>query len=162
MKLILNKHLLHKIVSKLAIAAMLNLSVSCSTIATESSIEGMQLLKNYNHQAMQGIDSKVGVISKKGGLNIKYELGRVATDSNIRKGGDFTDRAKRAAKGAQWYREQVINGQVVHLAHLKNGKLLASFPLKGMNFSVDIKKPTDLADALLMILSYPGIQTADR
>jgi len=43
----------------------------------------------------------------------------------------------------------------VHLAWTKQKRLLASYPKSGINFSVNVKTFEELADALLIILSYP-------
>src|SRR5438309_1303373 len=38
----------------------------------------MKLLPGYVHEARRGIDSRVGVIYKKDGLSISYDIGRMA------------------------------------------------------------------------------------
>jgi hypothetical protein len=115
----------------------------------------IKLLPGYVHEPKQGFDSIVGLIEKKGGLTIMYEIGRVAKPGALALGGDFSDRAKNLKEiQRQWYKEQTIAGQAVHIAMAKDGGLYVSFPESGVNFSVMIKTAEDVADALLMILSY--------
>ena len=56
----------------------------------------------------------------------------------------------------RWYREQVVNNQPVHLAYRKDQVLLISYPLKGINLHVTVRTVDEMAEALLMILTYPG------
>ena len=142
----------------LALVGGLLLSIVSSLFAdsADSRLGGMRLLDGFEHQALEGIDSKVGVIQKKKGLKINYEIGTLPKAGMPRMGGQFTDKAKALPEvDLTWYREQTINGQAVHLAKRKDGVLLVSFPQKGINFSAQIDSEEELTDALLMILSYP-------
>jgi len=124
---------------------------------TNTRLGGMRLLEGYEHEVQQGIDSVVGRISKKGGLQINYEIGAVSKPGEPRFGGQFSDRPQLTPKEQlRWYREQLINGQPVHLAYRKDNVLLVSFPQKGTNFRVAVESPETMADALLMILTYPS------
>jgi len=117
---------------------------------------GMRLLPGYTHKPLQGIDSIVGQIVKDTGWKITYEIGRVSKPGRPRMGGDFRNRAKLAPKtNVRWYRRQIVGGQPVDIAMQKDNLLLASFPEKGMNFSAKIGSSEHLADAMLMILTYP-------
>ncbi|MCP5534802.1 MAG: hypothetical protein H7A51_01045 [Akkermansiaceae bacterium] len=137
-------------------SALLCFTVNSPAEAASPALGGMQLLKGYEHKVLQGIDSRVGIISKKDGLQIHYEIGSIPKPGSPGLGGQFSDRAKLTPKQQLlWYREQTINGQPVHLAHCKDGLLLVSFPQKGTNFRVQVNSPNDMADALLMILTYP-------
>ena len=76
-------------------------------------------------------------------------------------GGQFTDRAQRTPEAQlRWYREQTVNGQPVHLAHRLDDILLISYPKQGMSFSVQVQTPSEMAEALLMILTYPSRNAA--
>ncbi len=131
-------------------------SMTGSSFAADAPLGGMQLLPGYVHNPLQGIDSVVGEIKKEGGLRIMYEIGAVIPPGQPRFGGSFSDRPKMTPKqSVRWYREQMVNGQPVHIAYLKNDSLLASYPQKGINFHVQVKTTEELADALLMILTYP-------
>ncbi len=117
----------------------------------------LKLLDSYTHKKLQGFDSLPGVISKPGGLQIYYEIGAIPKPGAPQFGSQFTDKAKNTpAKQRQWYKEQIIAGQPVHLAYTNTGVLIASFPKSGINFRVDVKSDEDLAEALLTILSYPS------
>jgi hypothetical protein len=127
------------------------------TRADETRLGGMQLLPGYGHVPLQGFDSIVGQIKIDKGLTISYEIGGVVKAGAPRFGGSFSDRPKLAPKDSiHWYREQVVGGQDAHLAHSKDDILMVSFPEKGMNFSVKVKTSSEMADALLMILTYPN------
>ncbi len=125
-------------------------------LAADARLGGMRLLEGYEHQPLQGFDSIVGKISKKAGLQISYEIGSVPKPGAPRFGGQFSDRPKLTPKDqVRWYLEQTVNGQPVHLAYRKDNVLLVSFPQKGMNFSVTVRSADEMAEALLMILTYP-------
>lgn len=139
--------------------AMLFLGVIAAgpTSAADARLGGMRLLKGYKHQALQGFDSIVGKISKKDGLQISYEIGGLPKPGGLRLGGQFSDRPKLTPKNrVRWYLEQTVNGQPVHLAYRKDNILLVSFPKKGMNFTATVRSADEMAEALLMILTYPN------
>jgi|GEM_PF-3779145 len=117
---------------------------------------GMRLLPGYQHQPMQGHDSIVGRIIKTGGLEIGYEIGRVTEPGTVRTGGSFQDRPKKMPKDhVRWYSEQVVDGQPMHVAYRKDKILFVSFPNKGINFSAKISNADEMADMLMMIMTYP-------
>ena len=129
-------------------------------------LRGLRLLAGYTHSSQQGFDSLVGDIRKEDGLRIQYEIGRVVEPGQPRLGGDFRDRARLTPKDeVLWYREQVVAGEPVHVAYRKDKVLLASFPRTGMNFRASVGSMEQLADSLLMILTYPepvGARTEPR
>ncbi|MCA9067776.1 MAG: hypothetical protein KDA84_02570 [Planctomycetaceae bacterium] len=116
----------------------------------------IQLLPGYTHKALQGIDSQPGVIEKEGGLKIHYDIGAVIPPGQPRFGGSFSDQPKAIPKNRrEWYKEQIIAGQPVHIAYTKQHVLMAAFPKGGINFSVKAETNEEITEALLMILSYP-------
>ena len=124
--------------------------------AGDARLGGMKLLPGYKHQPLRGIDSIVGEIKKDGGLRITYEIGAIPKPGAPRLGGSFSDRPKLIPiQNVRWYREQIVNGQPVHLAYRKDN-VLVSFPKKGMNMSVTVRSADEMAVALLMILTYPN------
>jgi hypothetical protein len=132
------------------------LSLMTSGVFAADRIGGMRLLPGYKHQPLQGFDSIVGKIAKEGGLQINYDIGALPKPGGLVLGGSFSDRPKLTPKGnLRWYREQVINGQPVHLAYRKDNILLVSYPKNGVNLSVRIRSAEEMAEALLMILTYP-------
>lgn len=127
-----------------------------SADADDKHLGGMKLLPGYKHQPLQGIDSIVGKVTNPKGLDIMYEIGGIPKAGAPRFGGQFSDRPKLMPKDQlRWYQEQTVNGQPVHLAHRKDDYLMVSFPKKGMNISVKVTTPQEMAEALLMILTIP-------
>lgn len=117
----------------------------------------IKLPAGYVHEPLQGIDSIVGRITKKDGLTINYEIGRVTKPGQPALGGDFQDQAKAVpAAQRQWYQEQTIAGQQVHAAYDKQGMLIVTFPQSGVNFVTIAKTPAQVAEALLIVLSHQG------
>lgn len=136
-------------------AAALSL-VTSALFAADPPLGGMKLLPGYKHQPLQGIDSIVGEIKKEGGLRIMYEIGAVIKPGAPRFGGSFTDRPKQTPKDqARWYDERVVGGQPMHVAYRKDNLLLVSFPQKGMNLSATVRTADEMAEVLLMIMTYP-------
>ncbi|MCH7729876.1 MAG: hypothetical protein IH991_25910 [Planctomycetes bacterium] len=141
---------------------LVGVMVTSPASAADARLGGMRLLVGYKHQPLQGFDSIVGKIEKEGGLRINYEIGHVPKPGAPRFGGSFSDRPKLTPKDkVRWYREQVVNGQAVHIAYRKDNVLMVSYPKKGMNFSVTIRSTDEMAEALLMILTYPDPVAGD-
>jgi hypothetical protein len=131
--------------------------VFCGTIlAADPPPPGaLQLLPGYTHVPKQGFDSVAGEISKKDGLTIQYEIGRVRKPGAFALGGDFSDRAA-GLRDAEWLKKQVVNGQTMNVAYSKDNMLYVSFPESGVNFHVKAKTPEEVAEVLLMLLTYPA------
>jgi hypothetical protein len=105
---------------------------------------GMKLLSGYQHQKLQGIDTHVGKVWKDGGLSIQYDIGKLA--------GNY---AKAQAKDEPlWHKEQVIGGRTLHLALAKDKKFYVTLPEWNANFWGQVKTEEDIADILLMVLTY--------
>ncbi len=139
------------------------LSLTATDAFSAHPLGGMRLLEGYKHRALQGIDSTVGQVEKKGGMTIHYEIGRITPPGAPATGGSFSDNAKMTPrKLLRWYREQTVNGQPVHIAYRNDNVLLVSFPRKGMNMNVRVRSIDEMADALTMILTYPGPEVKDR
>ncbi len=120
------------------------------SLAEASAPMGIKLLTGYTHKAGTDFEgNKVGVISKEGGVKIRYEIGMSqghAVDLNMK------DRYR-------WYKEQIIQGRKIKLALDRENELLITIPLdeksswNAANFYGVIKKPEDMVDMTLMILS---------
>jgi hypothetical protein len=116
----------------------------------------MTLLPGYVHQPLQGIDSIVGRVAKKGGLTINYDIGGVTPPGAPRFGGSWSNQAERyPAKQALWRQKQTIGGHDVHIVHTKSKRLIISMAFKklGINISAEARTPQDVADVLLMALT---------
>ena len=147
-------------IAVIAVAALCSASaiaVALQGDAKDKAPGGVQLLTGYTHRSLQGIDSRPGEITKKGGLRISYDIGAIPKPGAPRFGGSYTDWTKRVPeKDRRWFREQTINGQPVHLVYTKAKRLTVSYPKGGINFSCEAKTEADLVDALLITLSYSG------
>jgi hypothetical protein len=133
-------------------------ALSTNALAARPVPGGIQLLPGYEHKPLQGFDSIVGVIEKQGGLQIHYDIGRITPPGQPEIGGDFRDAAERLGHDKTygvWYKEQVVNGQPVHIACGKDHTLRVTFPQSGVNFSTKAETVEGVTEALLMLLTYP-------
>lgn len=109
----------------------------------------------YKHEQLQGFDSVPGRIVKEGGLKISYDIGGIPKPGAPRLGGQFTDHPKNMPKAQQkWYKERTIAKQPVHMALSKDDRLYVSFPLSGINFSVEASSKEKTEEALSILLTY--------
>jgi hypothetical protein len=150
-----------RLLSGLLLGSVVLFAASRARAAERPAPGNVQLLPGYAHEPLQGFDSVVGKITKKGGLTINYEIGRVPKPGGLAIGGDFSNAAVRAPeKDRRWLKQQVVAGEPVDIVWMKNDTLIASFPKSGANFTTTAKTPEELADALLIVLSYPGPKPA--
>lgn len=134
----------HHVATLVAILAMGIGAVALAAEPDNPTPGGIKLLSGYKHKKLQGIDTRVGEFSKEGGLSIKYDIGRLA--------GNY---AKSQAKEEPlWHKEQVIGGRPVHLTLAKDKTLFVTLPEANANFYGTAKSEEDIADILLMVLSY--------
>ena len=108
----------------------------------------ISLLPGYHHRIGQGIDSKVGRIWKDKGLVIHYDVGELA--------GDYTECGRPCGwtKGEMWRREQLVQGQKVVCVFTNKRRLVVSFPGAHANFYGIAKTDKQLAEMLLMVLTF--------
>lgn len=112
----------------------------------------IKLIKGYKHQSIPADDAVSGEIYKEHELVIRYEMGGM-------QGITANPRNKKKYK---WYKEQIINGRQVNIALTQDDDLIVSFILGpnpetttyAANFTARISNPEDLADALIMILTF--------
>ncbi len=106
----------------------------------------IQLLPGYLDTRMRPIDSAgAGRISKADGVLISYDIGLAA--------GHY-ETHQEWADHALWRTDQVINGKRVVCIYTKSKQLLVTFPDDLANFYAKIRAPRDLADMMLMVLTY--------
>jgi hypothetical protein len=105
----------------------------------------IELFDGYTHTPKRGIDSTVGEISKPGGMTIHYDIGDLA--------GLFAGRCGPLYE-CLWYKGQKINGREVWLSLTKDGRIFATFPKDYANFFAQTNSSEDIADFLVMILTY--------
>lgn len=152
--------------SKKITIAIVCLLLSVSPVrADDPPYGGVKLLKGYSYERSRAVDTINGRIYKENGLSIEFESGiseGYAVDS-------------KQQKGYLWYREQEINGHKVFVALTRPGVntrwepkkprradiriLMATFPgkfgpLDAANFYAEVVDDTEVADALLMILTF--------
>jgi len=122
------------------------------TAQTESTpIPGsIKLLPGYHYQKEQGIDSLVGKIWKKGGLEIDHDIGALAGNYADCKSCGWTD-------GELWRRKQTVNGQESIIVFTKSRRLIVVFPESKANFYATISTEEDMADMLLMLCTFQKI-----
>ena len=128
---------------------------------------GIKLLEGYQITRGWDVDAAVWSIHKTGGLTINYAAGLNE--------GRAADPATK--EEYSWFREQTINGHKVFLAFIGEGVktgwepadsrglkpgniLLITFPMSenipsfAANFRAKIAGPSELADVLLMVLTF--------
>ena len=118
-------------------------------VATEPNKCPVTLLKGYKHKGQFGIDSRPGTIYKDGGLIITYDICGQAGCA-ILPGNSRTDERFTA------YTEQSINGIIIRIAFKKANpsECVMTLPKYYANFVAQIKTPQEMADMLLMVLSF--------
>jgi hypothetical protein len=116
----------------------------------------IELLPDYTHQPLQGIDSIVGKVAKKNGTSIQYEIGGAVKPGAPRFGGSYTNYAQQMpAEQREWLKEHKVGGRKVSVAYGKDQRLVVSteFEKVGINFTAVAKTPEEIADVLMMALS---------
>lgn len=106
----------------------------------------IRLLEGYKHIPKQGIDSRVGVLEKEGGLSIRYDIGRMA--------GNYTDLCGRTYQ-CIWQKTQTFYDRKVVIAMTKERVIYATFPELNVNFFAKVKDEQEIAEFLLIVVTYP-------
>ena len=134
--------------------------------AFDSPLGCIKLLPGYNIKNEGGIDVSSWTIAKPGKLVIHFEAGPS-------EGALVNEKDKSTYR---WYRKQIVNGHIALFALVEpnskvsqysnskrqlGSRLIVTFPLGGFggkdhvaNFVAEITNSTDLADALLIIMSF--------
>jgi hypothetical protein len=115
------------------------------------------LLPGYTHQPLRGIDSIVGRIGKKDGLQITYTMGRIPEKGGRRTSGHFVNAAlSLPEKDRLWLKEQQVGGRKIYAVFSKEYGLMVSSvsATEGVNFTAPAAKaPGEIADVLLIALT---------
>lgn len=113
----------------------------------------MSLLPGYEHYKRRGIDSSVGEIVKKDGMEIWYDIGHMA--------GQVLKQTYDKKTSQPYFKEVQVNGDTFLLTWKENGEITATFVKGYANFFASAKTPEDFADFLLMVMTYgSGRQSA--
>lgn len=107
----------------------------------------IQLVENYVHEPRQGIDAAVGSFKRSDGFVIDYLIG-----SNVE--NTAYHRLQLDKNNVLWFKQQWIKNDVVDLVLFTDGELRASFIKSKANFIAKTKNNGDIADFLLMIMTY--------
>ena len=116
----------------------------------------IKLLPGFAHEPRRGIDSIVGLLAKKDGLQINFEMGGGVLPGAPRFGGSYVNQALRLPGADRlWLKEQAVGGRTFHVAYGKDHLLIISSASAktGVNFHAVAKTPEDVADVLLMVLT---------
>jgi hypothetical protein len=116
------------------------------TPTVNTTLGNMKLLPGYVQMRRRGRDSSVGNISKENGLEIRYDIGRMA-------GNYVSSFAEREKENVLWLKSHEVNGQKLSIVYLKDGKIYANFD-DYANFFSTVKSNEELTDFLLMIMTY--------
>lgn len=128
------------------IVALFSLIFTPIKSSADSPPGNIKLLTNYKHEfdEFQSTDTRIGKIWKDGGITITYDIGELAGEWSNPK-----DRTKY-----QWYKEQIVEKQIVRIALTKDNELRVTYPNMKANFYGYVKTQEDIADFLLMVLTY--------
>ena len=99
----------------------------------------IKLLPGYTHERGRGIDSAVGSINKKDGLNIRYDIGRMAVNYAERK-------IVENKENIVWQKQEKINDDDLMIAYFKDGEIVASYDKASENFFTETTSKKDIED----------------
>jgi hypothetical protein len=130
------------------LALLLVCSSSTMTARNQESKAGsrlspVRLLPSYKIQWASGIDTWGGTIWKDNGVKIEFNQGGV---------GIATDQVEKDE--VVWREEQVLNGEQVVIIYTKSSHLLVAIPKLIVSFEAEIRNQKDLAEMLLMALTW--------
>lgn len=134
--------------------------IGSSAVTAQTPLPGgfeIRLLPGYAHEPLRGIDSIVGKIGKKDGLQIQYEMGPIPAPGFPRVGGHFVNQASLVpVKDRAWFKEQNTGSRTVYIAYGKDNQLVISSTstTEGINFHTVAKTPEEVADAILMAVTF--------
>ncbi len=154
------------ITTAMATTAVLVFLLLSTASADDPPYGGIKLLEGYRYKRSQSVDTINGLIFKDGGLRIEFESGiseGYAVDPKLQ-------------KSYVWYREQEVNGHKVLLALTQSGVgtrwqpeqprgpksrriLMITYPGKfgpmdAANFYAEVLSDKEIADMLLMVLTF--------
>ncbi len=142
------------------LAAVVVLGTWQTAPAQQDPLHGLQLLPGYKHKPLPvdpGGSERSGVVEKPGGLKIFYrriDPGATLPADTLGPADWFNLARHVPAHVALWYRKHTAAGQEVYVAYRRDRMLVVSYPRNRMNFLVRVKNAEEMAEALLLLLSY--------
>ncbi len=115
----------------------------------------INLVDGYIHTKKQGIDTAVGEISKSNHLKINYDIGFLASNYASRIYNDL-------GENVAWYKLQKVNDMTLYLIRGKDGTIVATFPETCANFYAKTTSDEEVADFILMIMTYKPMINKNR
>jgi hypothetical protein len=122
-----------------------------SSVLPEPPPGNIKMLPGYIHKTGRHTDTYDGTISKKNGIEIYYDMGRLA-------GNYALFHYKREKGNLIWSKVQKINGLKLRISYLKDGSIYATFG-KWDNFISTVKTNEELSDFLTIIMTYVSNET---
>lgn len=114
----------------------------------------MQLLDGYIHTKTRGFDTKTGEIKKADGMKITYDIGFLASNQA------FRIFAREDSKS--WLKIQKVNGMTLYLVGGEDNRLVATFPEPCAIFKAQVTNEEQVADFMLMIMTYKPVINKNR
>jgi hypothetical protein len=113
---------------------------------------GVVLLPGFVHEPLEGIDSKVGRISKEDGLTVFYDIGEFA-------GAYATGNIATGDSGSRlWLKTYKHLGHRVDVTLVDTGRLVVSFTYDSepffANFMGTVDNDEEIAEFLVMVMGY--------
>lgn len=105
----------------------------------------IKLLPGYEHVPGCGIDTTVGDIKKVDGIEIRYDIGRMAGKYAMRYANSYS---------AEWTRTEQVGDDSVLIVLTKEKRIIATFEKAVANFTAYVASKADIDDFLKMILTY--------
>lgn len=102
-------------------------------------------MDGWKHETLRGIDSTVGRFVGERGFEIRYDAGGMA--------GNWAAGARKRGEVA-WSRKQVVNGLPCEFVMTTKGRIIATFPEQMTNFFAEAKSPEDVADFMLLAMTF--------
>jgi len=105
----------------------------------------IKLLPGYEHVPGCGIDTAAGYIKKDGGMEINYDIGKMA--------GNFAIRYSNS-NIVEWTKTEQVGDDSVLIVLTKQKYIVATFEKAVANFMATPASQADIDDFLKMVLTY--------
>jgi hypothetical protein len=134
----------------ISVLSVLPLALAAERAPSPPPPGAIRLPDGFRHEQFAGKDSTPGRIWKQGGLEIKYDIGKMA--------GNHAGAVKEPDRS--WAVSQVVSGQPVEIVKGRDGVLVATFTRDMANFYAKVSGEQDVAAFLAIVLTYPPAPAA--